>query len=164
VDEAIEEFGVIGAEDLRELARSTTPLPLAVERRVLQSVVDDVSTRLLLDPEEAARLLTPTEWRAVADNPNLTTAYFGNAVERSVALELADRPDLARFLHTPQRPGVSTPDIGGPIRRTSPRAYDVTTSSPRAIAAHETRSYAPFTTWVTYPPLPPGWRFPPPPP
>jgi hypothetical protein len=161
-DEAIEDFRVLSSEDLRELARGGIPLPRAVERRMLQSVVDDVSTRLLMDPEEAARWLSPAELTAVADNPNLTTAYFGNAVERSVALELADRPDLARFLHTPQRPGVSTPDIGGPIGRTGPRAYDVTTSSPRAIAAHEARSYAPFTSWITYPSLPPGWRFPPP--
>jgi hypothetical protein len=106
-------------------------------------------------------MLSPAERMAVAENPGLTAMQFGNAVERRLALELADAPSLQRFLHTPQRPRVSTPDIGGPIRPSGPRAYDVTTSHPRAIAAHEARSYAPFTEWVTYPPLPWWWRFPP---
>ncbi|MGA7980085.1 MAG: hypothetical protein WCA32_07625, partial [Chromatiaceae bacterium] len=152
---------VLSPDDIRELARSHIPLPTEVERRMLQDVVDDVSSRLMLDPEEAARYLSQRELRAVGENPNLTAAYFGNAVERRAAQELADAPQLRRFLHTPQRPGVGTPDIGGPIGPTGPRAYDITTGTRRAIAAHQQRSYAPFTTLVTYPSLPPGWRFPP---
>jgi hypothetical protein len=159
VDEGFDEASrTLSASDLRALARSKSPLPTTVERRMLQDVVDDVSVRLMLDPEEAVRYLSVGERAAVAESPRLTAMYFGNAVERRVALELADAPELARFLHTPQRPFVSTPDIGGPIGRRRPRAYDVT--SERGVEAHEERSYAPFTKWVTYPSLPPGWRFP----
>jgi hypothetical protein len=157
-EEGFEDARTLDASDLRTLATSDRPLPTAVERRMLQDVVDDVSVRLMLDPEEAARYLTVGERAALAERPDLAAAYFGNAVERRVALELADRPELARFHHVPQRPFVSTPDIGGPIGPRGPRAYDVTTE--RGVAAHEGRTYAPFTEWVTYPSLPRGWRFP----
>ena len=156
-DQGFEESSrTLSADDLREFARSARPLPTVEERLLLQDVVDNVSTRLLLDPAEAARFLSPKELAT----SSMTAANFGKAVERAVALELADDPALARFLHTPQRPGVATPDIGGPIGRTRPRVYDITT--PRGIREHDTRPYASFMKYVTYPTLPPGWRFPPP--
>jgi len=162
VDENVEGWRDLGEKELRDLARANRPLPTAIERRLLQDAVDDVSTRLMHEPVEAARFLSKAEHQAVTEHPGLTNAYFGNVVERAVALELSDSPALSRFLHTPQRPGVSTPDIGGPIGRSGPRAFDITTSTDAARAAHQARPYAPFTTLVTYPPLPLGWRFPPP--
>ncbi|MGE4220423.1 MAG: hypothetical protein AB7G39_13330 [Alphaproteobacteria bacterium] len=77
-----------------------------------------------------------------------------------MAAELGARPELARFLHTPQRPGQPTPDIAGPIGPAGSRNYDVTTSHPRAVAQHNQRPYASFTRLATYPSLPQGWRFP----
>jgi hypothetical protein len=50
-DEALEDLRVMDADDLRNLARGTRPLPTAVEKRLLQDAVDDVSTRLLFDPD-----------------------------------------------------------------------------------------------------------------
>jgi hypothetical protein len=105
--------------------------------------------------------LSRGERAAVEGSEQVTRLQFGNAVERAVAAELGDRPDLARFLHTPQRPGVSTPDIAGPIGPKGSRNYDVTTNTERARVAHNQRLYGPFTRLVTYPPLPQGWRFPP---
>jgi hypothetical protein len=162
-EEGFEEGSIeLTTEDLRSLSQSTRPLPTAVERQMLQEVVDDVSTRLLLDPHEAAKYISRPNLLAVYENPATTNMLFGQAVEKAAAERLGQEPALQRFLHTPQRPGVSTPDIGLPIGRTGPRAADITTSHPQAIAAHEARSYAPFTEWVTYPSLPQGWRFPPP--
>ena len=157
-DESLDDLRRLSPDDLHELARSNTPLPTETERRMLQDVVDEVSARLMHDPELAGSLLYPAERRKI-ENGAPHGAEFGNLAERQVALELADRPELARFLHIPQRPFVSTPDIHGPIGPAGPRAYDVTTDSPRAVREHNERPYAPFTTLVTYPSLPTGWRF-----
>jgi hypothetical protein len=152
--------GELTPENIRDFNESTSPLPTPVERAMLQEVVDDVHARMLTDPEFAARYLTEGELRQVHENPSWTSANFGKAAERAVAERLATDPALSRFLHTPQRPGVATPDIGGPIRPTGPQMFDVTSGSPGAIAQHQGRSYAGITELVTYPPLPPGWRFP----
>jgi hypothetical protein len=153
--------GELTPEDIRDFSESTRPLPTPAERAMLQEVVDDVHARLSMDPEYAAQFLTEGELRQVHENPTAwTRTNYGKAMERAVAARLETEPALSRFLHTPQRPGVSTPDIGGPIRPTGPQHFDVTSGSERAIQQHGERSYASFTELVTYPPLSPDWRFP----
>jgi hypothetical protein len=161
-DEGFDEASrTLDADDLREISQAQRPLPTPQERQILQQVVDEVSTRLLHNPDEALSWLRPGEMMAAPGaGQALTAAYFGNAVERAVAAELSARPELARFLHTPQRSGQPTPDIAGPIGPVGSRNYDVTTGHPRAVAQHNRRPYAPFTRLVTYPSLPQGWRFP----
>jgi hypothetical protein len=152
--------GELTPEDIRDYSEGTRPLPTPVERAMLQEIVDDVHARMLADPEYAAQFLTEGELRQVHENPNWTSANYGKAMERAVAARLETEPALSRFLHTPQRPGVPTPDIGGPVRPTGPQAFDVTSGSQSAVAQHQGRSYAGITELVTYPPIPPGWRFP----
>jgi hypothetical protein len=153
--------GELTAEDIRDYSEGLDPLPTSAEVAMLQEVVDDVHARLLTDPEFAASFLSDAELRQVHENPHSwTDALFGKAMERAVAVRLETEPALSRFLHTPQRIGVPTPDIGGPIRPTGPQAFDVTVGSESSIARHEKRPYAGITELVTFPPLPDGWRFP----
>ena len=160
-DENVTEMNTKSAEDIQAEALANKPLPDATERKMLQAAVDDVSTRLLHSPEEAAQWLSEGERKAVNENPvHLTAMYFGNAVERAVAHDLETIPALKRFLPTKQRPGVATPDIQLPIGPNGARAADIFANSPGGHAAHAKRSYAPFTQFVTYPSLPSGWRFP----
>jgi hypothetical protein len=162
LDEGFEAGSTVrSADDLGDLARATRPMPTAAERRLLQDATDEVYARLISDPHEMARYLSRGELEALARDPGRLARDFGNAMERALADELATRADLSRFLHIPQRRGVSTPDIGTVAPRPGgPMAYDLTTANPRAIASHNARSYGPVTELVTYPSVPRGFRLP----
>jgi hypothetical protein len=158
-DEAIDEMNKLSANDLQAMANANKILPTAVELRMLQEVVDDVAAHLRASPEEAAKWLSAGELR---ESAVATAANFGKAVERAVAHRLSTTPGLDRFSHVAQRPFQPTPDIHLPPKPNAPLAADITTNNPAAIRAHNQRFYASFTELVTYPSLPPGWRFPPP--
>ncbi|MGE4220424.1 MAG: DUF4157 domain-containing protein [Alphaproteobacteria bacterium] len=64
-DEGFDEASrIVDAEDLREMSQAQRPLPTPQERQILQQVVDEVSTRLLHNPDEALSWLKPGEMEA----------------------------------------------------------------------------------------------------
>jgi hypothetical protein len=132
---------------LRVLNAGFTPKP-QVAQAVLQQVTTQVNAGLAADLSQARRVLRPRELAAAQARPDVGRLFYGKAVERLVAERIFQDP-LHSTILDPAGIGRRGPDVLG-IGPARGLRFDITTSSPRAIAAHLARPYSQNLIIITY--------------
>ena len=113
-------------------------------QRALAEITERVSAQLSANPRLAMTVLSPREYAAAQRSARLAAAQYGNAIERLVAREVANDPQLASVIR----------HIGGPNQPdfvAFGQNYDLTTETATQVYGHMNRTrYGPGLGVVTY--------------
>jgi RHS repeat-associated protein len=119
-----------------------------VAQPILQQVATQEAAQLAADLERARLVLSRPELQAARLRPDVARLSYGKAVERLVSRKIRGDP-LLRTLFDPAGIGRRGPDILG-IGPAHGLRFDITTASPRAVAAHLARPYGQNLIIITY--------------